>query len=458
MIAIKLKPESRIIIIYLTVSLIWIYLSDLVVDIFINNQIIINKIQTFKGLFFVFVTAIIFYKIIHNTMEDLRNNNMELRDNYLKIKFVNNMVNSLNRELEQSNSQINRLAGKLEAVIEVMVELASANITNEEEFLSKLLHTATKIIPECNYGSVYIFKNGKVQFIDAIGHDINLLQEINIEEKIFDKITEEVSVVKNVDIYISKKLPDEYSTRIYQKASKRIKQSLIFGLFIDDDKIGGISLDIAAGSDRSFNDKAIRTMKGFKNLASAFFALTRYNIVQQEFQEEIILSLLEILEIHDTYTGGHSHNVAKLAKEIAKEVGLSEEKTNKIYWAGLVHDIGKTLIPEQILNKPSTLNDEEYSTIKKHPLWGYKILKNSQKLRDIAWYILYHHERWDGTGYPEGIAEDEIPLISQILSVADAWDAMRSERAYRNKLPYSKAIKEIKENSGTQFSPGVTEA
>lgn len=458
MIVIKIKPEIRITIIYLILSLIWIYLSDIIVDLFINNQILIKRIQTFKGIFFVVISAIIFYKIIHNTMENLRNNNLELRDNYLKIKFVNSMINSLNKELEQSNTQINYLAGNLEAVIEVMAELAKAKITNEKEFLSKLLHTAIKIIPEADYGSVYIFKEKKVQYIDAIGHDINRLKDLNIDEGIFDKTTDKVSIVKNIDNYTAKKLPNQLNARLFKNASKQIKESLIFGLYINDNKIGGISLDIALDNEETFNDKAIRTMRGFKSLASAFYTITRYNIIQQEFQEEIIFSLLEILEIHDTYTGGHSHNVAKLAKKVAEEIGLSEEKINKIYWAGLVHDIGKTLIPEQILNKTSGLNDDEYETIKKHPLWGYKILKNSQKLHDVANYILYHHERWDGKGYPQGLEKDKIPLISQIISVADAWDAMRSERAYRHKLPYSEAIKELKDNKGTQFSPQVIDA
>jgi PAS domain S-box-containing protein len=124
----------------------------------------------------------------------------------------------------------------------------------------------------------------------------------------------------------------------------------------------------------------------------------------------------------------------------------------------MVHDIGKLLIPLSILNKSSSLNQKEASLIQKHPYWGYKALSNSKTLRHISKYILCHHERWDGKGYPEGIAKDEIPLLAQILTVADAWDAMLSKRAYRNSLSFEQALNEIKKNKGTQFSPRVVDA
>jgi PAS domain S-box-containing protein len=127
------------------------------------------------------------------------------------------------------------------------------------------------------------------------------------------------------------------------------------------------------------------------------------------------------------------------------------------YWAGMVHDIGKLLVPVNILNKKGRLSEEEYQLIKKHPVWGSQALADSAVLKHISKYILYHHERWDGRGYPEGIKSDEIPLVSQIIAVADAWDAMRSERSYRNPLTKKEALAEIKNNKGIQFSPEVAD-
>jgi len=143
---------------------------------------------------------------------------------------------------------------------------------------------------------------------------------------------------------------------------------------------------------------------------------------------------------------------------LAKEMSLDYETINQVYWVGLVHDIGKILVPDSILNKVGTLTDEEFEIIKKHPVWGYKTLMNSEKLNNFAKLVLHHHERWDGKGYPSGINGKQIPLVSRIIAVADSWDAMRSKRSYREPLKYEIAVMEIEKNAGTQFDPDVVRA
>ncbi|MTI69183.1 MAG: HD-GYP domain-containing protein [Firmicutes bacterium] len=172
----------------------------------------------------------------------------------------------------------------------------------------------------------------------------------------------------------------------------------------------------------------------------------------------MIMAMTKMLEIHDTYTNNHSKSVAEIATKIAEHMDISKEKTKEIYWAGIVHDIGKTIIPSEIINKKGKLTDEEFEIIKKHPIWGYEALKNSEELKDIANYVRYHHERWDGNGYPDGLEGEDIPLIAQILTVADTWNAMTSDRSYRKALPKEVAKEEILKNKGSQFSPNVVDA
>ena len=171
------------------------------------------------------------------------------------------------------------------------------------------------------------------------------------------------------------------------------------------------------------------------------------------------MSFIKLLELYDKYTKGHSQGVANICARIAAGMGLDNDTINIAYWSGMLHDIGKILVDKDILNKPAKLTDEEYEQIKYHSNYGYQVLKESSsvELKSIAKYIRYHHERWDGKGYPEGLQGGEIPLISQIICVADTWNTMRTDRPYREKLSREKAIQELEENRGSQFAPEVVD-
>lgn len=423
---------------------------------FIKNQNLINKLQTYKGLLFIICTGIIFYYIIHRVMDKLRSNNLEIHQQYEEVSKANQEISALYYDLKEANKQVHKVASNFEKLIDLVLGIKELDTQREDVFLSKLLKTAIQLIPEADYGSIYTFNDGKIHFIDAIGHDREILNKLKIDENIFNKTDKKINVVNNIDDYTTSLIKDEKEISLFKKATRPIKQSLTFGLFDKEKRVAGISLDISRESQYTFNNKSIRTMKAFKNLASAFYTMTRYKILQGKFQSDVIFSLLSMLEIHDIYTIGHSQNVAKLSRDIALEMKLSDDLANKTYLAGLVHDVGKTLIPDYILNKKGRLSEEEYKAINKHPVWGYEILRNSEELKEIAKYVLYHHERWDARGYPEGLQGEEIPLISRIISVADAWDAMCSRRAYRDALSIDKALKEIAENSGNQFCPQIS--
>lgn len=171
--------------------------------------------------------------------------------------------------------------------------------------------------------------------------------------------------------------------------------------------------------------------------------------------ESIIVSLTSLLENHDMYTKNHSENVAKLSKEIAIALGLTAEEISQIYFAGLVHDIGKTIIPSEIINKEGRLTIEEFEIVKKHSNFGYEALSKTSELKEIADIVLQHHEKINGTGYPLGNCGDTIPLGSRILSVADAFDAMINERPYKETLSREKAVEELHNCSGTQFDKNI---
>ncbi len=149
----------------------------------------------------------------------------------------------------------------------------------------------------------------------------------------------------------------------------------------------------------------------------------------------------------------HSHRVSLICEVMGRTIGLSGEEIKELKTVGLLHDIGKIAIEDKILNKPGKLTDAEYDELKRHSEIGYRILGTVHNMSEMAEYVLYHHERWDGNGYPKGISRYDIPLQSRIISIADAFDAMTSDRSYRNAFSRSVAIEEIIRNAGTQFDP-----
>lgn len=174
--------------------------------------------------------------------------------------------------------------------------------------------------------------------------------------------------------------------------------------------------------------------------------------------ETQIITLLSAIEAKDPYTKGHSESVAYYSKIIGMELGLSSSELDTLQFAAFLHDVGKIMIDRRLLLKPALLNETESKIIKKHPEIGSRILSNLQIEKVIVDAVLHHHERWDGSGYPSRLFAYEIPLFARILAISDTFDALTSNRPYREAIDIRKAKMEIYENSGQQFDPDIVKA
>ena len=174
---------------------------------------------------------------------------------------------------------------------------------------------------------------------------------------------------------------------------------------------------------------------------------------QSELFEETTEALANAIDAKDKYTSGHSIRVALYSRQIAREARLPEKTCEQVYFAALLHDVGKIGVPLEIINKIGKLTDEEYNEIKKHPVFGDQILSSIQQAPYLAVGARHHHERYDGRGYPDGLAGEDIPLIARIIAVADAYDAMTSVRSYRDPLTRETVKDELRRGIGTQFDP-----
>lgn len=188
---------------------------------------------------------------------------------------------------------------------------------------------------------------------------------------------------------------------------------------------------------------------------------TQKYIERQKRDSEIILQAMNtfagLIDSKDPYTSGHSTRVAIYASEIARRMGMSEDEVRTMYYIALMHDCGKIGIPDYILTKPGKLTDGERKIIQSHTVVGGSVLEHFTAIPEIRLGALYHHERYDGNGYPEGLKRDAIPLCARIICVADSYDAMSSKRCYRASLPKEAILKELRDNAGEQFDPKIVQ-
>ena len=187
-----------------------------------------------------------------------------------------------------------------------------------------------------------------------------------------------------------------------------------------------------------------------RNLADEVDKKTKEN---ERLFLHVVSSLASAIDAKDTYTNGHSSRVAEYSREIARRSGYDDKRLEDIYMMGLLHDVGKIGVPDAVINKPAKLTDEEYDIIKNHPVLGARILGNIKEMPSLQMGARWHHERYDGKGYPDQLAGEDIPEEARIIAVADSYDAMTSHRSYRKPLPQEVVREELEKGMGTQFDP-----
>jgi diguanylate cyclase (GGDEF)-like protein/PAS domain S-box-containing protein len=287
--------------------------------------------------------------------------------------------------------------------------------------------------------------NGLKLFNDAFGHDKGdeLLQKAALAVKSVCR-TEDVAARWGGDEFVIL-LP---KTKIQQaeEITQRIKS------LYSNEHVNALSVSISFGWDTKSN----REENILKILNNAEDFMFKNKIIENVYRKgNTIATIISTLHEKNPREEQHSKRVGEICQFIGKSIGLSEHEIRRLRVAGHLHDIGKIAIEESILNKPGKLTEQEREEIKHHPEIGYRILNASCEMSDLANGILLHHERWDGAGYPKGLIGEAIPIVSRIIGIADSYDAMTSERTYRNALSEETVLAEIRNNAGLQFDPEI---
>ncbi len=361
---------------------------------------------------------------------ELKANNIKLEESVKRLSSLNNTSKALHSFLE------------LDDLLKSFVEIVANELEANRVSLMLLDKETNELLIEA-----------------AVGLDEQLVRSvrINVGDGIAGTVVKEGQsiLVKDIesDPRFEKSNNDEkYNTSSFISAPILLSvpityQQKTFGVInVNDKRTGGVFTD----DDLNF----------VSNLASqASVAIMNVQIMEdlKNTHFEAITALAEALEAKDSVTRNHSDRMLRFAIQIAGRLGLNEDQKEGLRYLAVLHDIGKIGIPEHILLKPGKLTDEEYSVMKQHPVIGAQLVQKVNFLSEIAPLIHAHHEQYDGNGYPQGLSRSDIPIESRIVSVLDAFDAMTSDRPYRQSIGLDRALQELKDFAGSQFDPCVVE-
>ncbi|GAB6161363.1 response regulator [Desulfothermus naphthae] len=356
--------------------------------------------------------------------------------NHLLVKIDSAMER---RQEKKQRERLNKLVQILKLNKDLNAKLELSALLNEF-----LFHVERTFSPE---GTVIILKdNNKYSPIRVRG---TFKKELTLLKKI-KGLAEYLSYKGGRSLLFIPGKIEDIDFKIKEMFSDISKQLMISPLISKSGVIGAVCLIRSLGS-FEFNFDDLKLLNVFCSQTAAILENVQLYGRVLEMNREIIRSLAKAVEAKDSYTKGHSDQVAYYGAKLGRKLGLTSDELDKLYWAGIVHDVGKIGIPDNILNKRGKLANEEFEIMKKHPVIGREILSQVETLKDIMPIIYHHHERVDGKGYPDGLKGEKIPFLARLISVVDAYDAMTSDRAYRKAMPPSKAASILEEGAGRQW-------
>ncbi|MBD3271118.1 MAG: GAF domain-containing protein, partial [Elusimicrobia bacterium] len=327
-------------------------------------------------------------------------------------------------------------------------------MTSKEELTWAILDNALKLV-DADMGSIMLIERETrdlvIMVAKGIPRDIVEQTRMKVGEGIAGKVakTGKAIFVENIeqDSRYQRANLERYGSKSFISVPMRVKNRVI----------GVLSVN-SSNPDRVFENRDLRLLTILADQAAITLENSDLYENLQQFYLEMVQTLARTIDAKDAYTHEHADRARYYARAVAKELSLPEQIVRHVEYAALMHDIGKIGIEKTILHKPGKLTTEEMEIIKKHPAIGNKIIAPVAFLAPVAPMVLYHQEWFNGQGYPDGLAGEEIPLGARIVAIIDAFDAMTSDRPYRKALPQEKALAELKAYAGTQFDPRVVDA
>lgn len=379
------------------------------------------------------------------TLQEL---NTQLQYKIKEVETSNKAVLSLSKEVKSKNVELQKVVGRLEKINDVGRVLTSIIETDE---LIKLIMRFTAELIGAEKGSIYLSKGEDATFSFLYMQGTGVEATTQTAEELNPLYTQ--ALLEGVPVFTG---GGEFLNEAYDGGSA-VTPAIGVPLKMKGQIIGGILLESKSGGSE-FNEADMELLTTLANQAMvAIENAWLYETVKINYFGTI-QSLVNALEASDRYTKGHSERVKFLSLELARYVGIDVREIEVLEHAAILHDIGKIGIDSTVLNKAGKLSNTEFSLVRAHPIIGDEILGPIGTLEGVRTTILQHHERYDGGGYPYGIAGDEISLKARILAVVDVFDAMLTDRPYRKALDMNRALDELRRGAGSQFDPFIVNA
>ena len=400
---------------------------------------LLNTTNILISICFIFALALIIYFFIKS------------RKLYSKIGELKQQINSAEEKLQLHTMDIDNLIMMLASIHEFGV--AATGLLSKEEVSKIVVDTACSIIHSDAASLMLINSENELYIVSSKGLSETIKKETKI--KMGDGIAGRVAstgryiFVENIETDVRFLRPndnDRYVSKSFISVPLKVKSKVVGVLNIN-----------SPTNKKQFTDRDLKLITILADQAALRLDNIELFNNLQAFYFEMVQTLARAIDAKDEYTHDHADRARKYAKEIAVKMNLPHTIVRNIEYAALMHDIGKIGIADNILLKKDKLTEKELDILKTHPIIGNKILAPVKFLSSVAPMVLYHQEWYDGSGYPEGLEKEEIPLGARIVAVIDAYDAMTSDRPYRKALPVKVAVEELKKGSGIQFDPKIVD-
>lgn len=366
----------------------------------------------------------------------------------------NDNIQSKSKEARESAKRIEEMFYSTTDILNISTDLLDRSYRLDRFFMKRAFQIALRLFDKYDSASCYYFENDQIVFIDAHNYDVDFLNTLTFFKP--ELGNKRIIIRNNIETIIQDELQDEYDA--YNQKYKPIKHSLSLYTTMENNIFYGMTFDILEGNDDLYTAEDASKMQSFQHFLDNAYEIHRTQYQKDKFLTDIVDALINTLELYDIYTGTHSQDVAFVSRKLAEKVNLERARMTTVYWAAVLHDIGKIGVPEAIINKPGKLTDDEYARVKQHSRHGFDILDKTESLQDIARLVRHHHEHWNGNGYPDGLKETEIPYGSAIIGIADAVSSMLTKRPYSRVRTMDEVKDELRRCRGTQFHPQLADA